>query len=196
MLEFAKKPSIANGKKHVALDITKKVISVILAPTDLGHPLIETAVDAVATQVPYTRQQIVSIAFTTVENAGIYHNGVKEWRRKDTSDKTWEAFKTFFEREFQEIRVQPRTSAFEGYGSNCMRGGHNNAAERGDMQQQQAEALANLAIATAADRQAVTALISSNATLTRELCTATATIATLQQHLASCSRATTPRTGS
>ena len=32
---------------------------------------IETAVDAVATQVPYTRQQIVSIAFTVVENAGI-----------------------------------------------------------------------------------------------------------------------------
>ena len=32
----------------------------------------EIAVDAVATQVPYTRQQIVSIAFTIVENAGIY----------------------------------------------------------------------------------------------------------------------------
>ena len=62
---------------------------------------IETAVDAVATQVPYTRQQIVSIAFTTVENTGIYYDGVKEWRRKDTTDKMWEAFKTFFEREFR-----------------------------------------------------------------------------------------------
>ena len=41
---------------------------------------IETAVDAVATQVPYTRQHIVSIAFTIVENAGIYYNVVKEWR--------------------------------------------------------------------------------------------------------------------
>ena len=39
LLEFAEKPSIANGKKHVALDITKKVISLILAPKDLGHPL-------------------------------------------------------------------------------------------------------------------------------------------------------------
>ena len=39
LLEFAEKPSIANGKKHVALDNTKKVISVILAPTDLCHPL-------------------------------------------------------------------------------------------------------------------------------------------------------------
>ena len=32
---------------------------------------IETAVDAVATKVTYTRQHIVSIAFTTVENSGI-----------------------------------------------------------------------------------------------------------------------------
>ena len=49
---------------------------------------IKTAVAAVATQVPYTRQQIVSIAFTIVENDGIYYDGVKEWRRKDTVDKT------------------------------------------------------------------------------------------------------------
>ena len=38
---------------------------------------IETAVDAVAAQVPYKRQHIISIAFTSVENAGIYYDGVK-----------------------------------------------------------------------------------------------------------------------
>ena len=70
------------------------------------------------------------IAFTIVENSGIYYDGVKEWRQKDTADKTWEAFKTFFAREFREIRVQPRTSASEGYGKTTnMRGGHANAAE-------------------------------------------------------------------
>ena len=146
---------------------------------------IETAVDVVATQVPYTRQQIVSIAFTSVENAGIYYDGVKEWRRKDTSDKTWEALKTFFAREFQDIRIQPRTSVSKGYGAHCMRGGQANAAVMENMQQQQSEALANLATSTAADKQAVTALSSSNATLTNELRAATATIATLQQRLAS-----------
>ena len=41
-LEFAEKPSIANGKKHVALDITKKRMSIFLAPTDLCHPLLST----------------------------------------------------------------------------------------------------------------------------------------------------------
>ena len=71
---------------------------------------IETAVDAVATQVPYTRQQTVIIAFTMVENSGIYYDGVKEWRRKDMADKTWEGFKTFLAIKFREIRVQPRTS--------------------------------------------------------------------------------------
>ena len=43
-----------------------------------------------------TRQQIVSIAFTIVDNAGIYYDGVNEWSRKDTADKIWEAFRTFF----------------------------------------------------------------------------------------------------
>ena len=62
---------------------------------------IETAVDAVATQVTYTRQQIVSIAFTIVENAGIYYDGIKEWRQKYTADKTWESFKTFFAKRVQ-----------------------------------------------------------------------------------------------
>ena len=49
-----------------------------------------------------------------------------------------------------------------------MRGGHANAAEF-EMQQQQAEALANLATATAVDRQAVAEIFISNATLTHEL---------------------------
>ena len=48
---------------------------------------IKTAVDMVETQVPNTRQQIESIDFTMVENARIYYNDVKEWRRKDTADK-------------------------------------------------------------------------------------------------------------
>ena len=38
---------------------------------------VETAVDAVATQVPYIREHVVIISFTSVENAGIYYDGVK-----------------------------------------------------------------------------------------------------------------------
>ena len=103
--------------------------------------------------------------------------------------------RSFSQREFREIRIQPRTSASEGYGTTTnMRGGHANAAEF-EMQQQQAEALANLATVRSADRQAVAELSISNATLRYELWAATETIATLQQRLASCACAPTPRTG-
>ena len=82
----------------------------------------------------------------------------------------------------------------EGYGTTTnMRGGHANAAEF-EIQQQQAEALANSATAKTADRQAVSELSVVNAKLTHELRTATAPIATLQQRLASCECAPTPRT--
>ena len=99
---------------------------------------IDNALDAVATQVLYTRQQIVSIAFMSVENSGIYYDGVKEWRHKDTADKTWEDFKTFFAREFQEIHVQSRISASEKYVAHCMRDEQVNAPAMEDMQQLQA----------------------------------------------------------
>ena len=82
----------------------------------------------------------------------------------------------------------------EGYGTRTnMRRGHANSAEF-ETQQQQTEALANLATSTAADRQAVAELSISNAKLTHELRTATVTIATLQQRLASCECTPTPRT--
>ena len=64
-----------------------------------------------------------------------------------------------------------------------MRGGHANAAEF-ERQHQQAEALASLATAMAADRQSVAELSISNVTLTHELRTPTAKISTLQQCLA------------
>ena len=57
------------------LKMKQPITAEILLEEFVEH--IETAVDAVATQVPYTRQNIVSIAFTTVENAGIYYDGVK-----------------------------------------------------------------------------------------------------------------------
>ena len=82
----------------------------------------------------------------------------------------------FFKREFREIRVQPQTSVSEWYGTSSMRGGHAKAVEI-EMQQQQAEALANFATTTSADRQAVAEMSISNLTLKNELRAATETIA-------------------
>ena len=38
---------------------------------------IEVLIDAVADQVPYTPEQIVSIDFTLVEKLGLYYGGAK-----------------------------------------------------------------------------------------------------------------------
>ena len=148
---------------------------------------IEIAVEAVASQVPYTDPQIVSIAFSLVETSGIYFDGAKEWRRKATADKTWANFKTFFAREFREGQAVSRSSQAGGYANFCAPMGQANAAVQEQMQENHTQALANLATATAADRQAVTTLTATNAQLTAELAIATATIATLQKKVAALS---------
>ena len=43
----------------------------------------------------------MSIVFTILENPEIYYDGVKEWRQKDTADKTWEVLNNFFRKRFQ-----------------------------------------------------------------------------------------------
>lgn len=146
---------------------------------------IEVAVEAVAAQVPYTPAQIVCIAFTIVENLGLYYDGVKEWRRKTTGDKTWENFKVFFSQEFREVRPVPRTSRAEGYAQFCVATGQANAVLHQQMQETHATALANLATATASDRKTVSDLTATNARLQQELTTASAVIAALQHQVAS-----------
>ena len=157
---------------------------------------IEVAVEAVASQVPYTDQQIVSIAFSLVETSGLYHDGAKEWRRKPAIDKTWKNFKSFFAREFRKERAVTRTSQTGGYAQFCAQTDQANAAVQQQMQENHTQALANLATATAADRQAVTTLTATNAQLTAELATVTATIATLRRKLSALptGRSRTPET--
>ena len=54
---------------------------------------IEVWVDALATQVPYTLEQIVSVAFNSVDKSGLYYDGSKEWRRKPAIDEARDNFK-------------------------------------------------------------------------------------------------------
>ena len=49
---------------------------------------IELAVEALASQVPYTQSKIVSIDFSLVKNLDIYLNGAKELRGKKATNKT------------------------------------------------------------------------------------------------------------
>ena len=60
-LGFAEKPSIENGKKHVELDNTKKAISVILATTDLCHPLPLLPTPTLTTKPPNSEDRCIYI---------------------------------------------------------------------------------------------------------------------------------------
>ena len=86
------------------------------------------------------------------------------------------------------MRVLARTAAPPGYAHYCAPAGQSNPGELEELQRTHTEAMANLATATAADRQAVGALTQTNAQLTLQLQTlieqmnaANATIALLQR---------------
>ena len=88
----------------------------------------EVLEDAVATQVPYTPEKNVSIAFTLVEKSSLYYDGTKQWRRKPAIEKTWDNFKAFFAQDFHEVRVIPRTAQAAGYAHIYAATGQANAA--------------------------------------------------------------------
>ena len=88
---------------------------------------IEVSVDAVATQLPYTPQKIVSISFTLVEKLGLYYDGAKEWRRELSLEKTWDNFNEFFDWEFHKVYAIPRTAQAAGYAQFYAASGQANA---------------------------------------------------------------------
>ena len=153
---------------------------------------IEVTVNAMASKVLYTAAQIVLMAFTLIKQSITYRDGVKEWRQKRTADKTWVTFKDLFAREFREARMVPRTSQAEWYAQYCLEDGQANAAILTAMQMTQTTALGKLATETAFDCHAVTVLTITNAKLTVQMQTATATIATLQTRINRCRCATPP----
>ena len=142
---------------------------------------IEVSVDAVATQVLYTPEQVFSIAFNSVEKSVVYYDDAKEWLRKPAIDKTWDNFKDFFAREFHEVCVIPRTAQAAGYAQICADTGQANTAVHEQIEQTHAQALVNLAITTTANRQAVVMIYTTNATITAELRAATTLITKLQR---------------
>ena len=129
---------------------------------------VEDHVEAVAIQNPYTPAQILTIAYNLVKDTGYYDDGCKEWKRKDATDKTWTNFKTFFAREFKELR-EASTKAKNGGFANNVEKTNDNDFMMIEMAQDHTEALANLATATKSDRDAVMHLSATNATLTAQL---------------------------
>jgi len=155
----------------------------IEAPWDPNTPfemLIDQIEDcqelAEAGNQPYTAAQILNNAYALVFNTGMYFDDCKAWDARPAAEKTWNNFKTHFLAAQQQLRRQQQTTQQAGFHSA-------NAATAHARYEEAAEALANLATATSADRKAMETLTNTIENLTQQLKTKDAELKKLQDQL-------------
>ena len=135
---------------------------------------IEEAVEyADAGNQAYTNDQILNAAYTIVFNTGMFFEDCKAWRQLPVAGKTWDNFKAHFNEAHQQQHIQQATMQHSGYHKA-------NMAHHAFSYEETATALANLATATAADRQTMSNLTSTIDTLTKQLAARDAEIAQLK----------------
>lgn len=137
-------------------------------PWDPNTPF-ETLIDqmengreiAEAGNQPITEAQLLNTAYVLVYNTGLYFDDCKLWDRRQEAEKTWQNFQAHFLEAQRLLGRQRRTTQQAGFhGANAI------TNSEADKHNQTAEALANLATATASDRQAFQVLVETNQKLT------------------------------
>jgi hypothetical protein len=137
-------------------------------PIETLFDQVENAVDfAAAGNTPYSPEQVVATAYQLIFATGLFLDDCKVWKRQLDNYKTWANFKRDFTLSHRDFRETKTTTAAAGYQSA-------NAAQRIDAddsiyRQDTVNAIANLATATAHDRNAVATLTSTNSSLAHEL---------------------------
>jgi hypothetical protein len=125
---------------------------------------IEDAMDfADAGRSPYTAAQVVTNAYSLIFNTGLFNESCREWRRRPEAEKTWTNFKTQFAEAHQDLRITQNTTQGAGF--------HNANNAMDSFVNDTADAFANLATATASDRQMLADLTATNNALTVHLAT-------------------------
>ena len=131
------------------------------APIDASQPIdvffqrIDDCVQYAADgRVAFTTDQIMQTAYHAVSTSGVYTDACKEWRKKQTTDKTWATFKTFFAAEYHDHKEQQKVNHT------------NNNFHSTNATVDIGQALDNLALAATADRDIVAQLTESNLQLT------------------------------
>ena len=123
-------------------------------PIEMLFDQIEDAQDfAAAAGQPYSNNQLLTMAYNLVYATGLFFDDCKAWNRLPQNQKTMDHFKTTFQQAQRELRDQQRTAQQAGFQANgiwCQP-----ATSNDNPLQETAEALANLATATASDRQAL-----------------------------------------
>ena len=111
---------------------------------------------------PYTTDQLLRIAYTLIFKTGLYFEDCKAWNAKPNNEKTWNNFKTHFQRAQRLLRDQLCTTKQAGFTSNLAT--HpipNNTQPPPEYR----DALVNLATSAAADRDLLTKLATTVATI-------------------------------
>jgi hypothetical protein len=143
-------------------------------PIESLYAQIEDAMDlASAGRTPYSTAQVVANAYSLVFNTGMLPDACREWRRRPAADQTWDHFKTAFAEAHADLRLSQQTTQGAGFHS------ANNAMD--SFVTETADAFANLATATASDRQLMANLAETNKALTKQLADKDAIIARLRQ---------------
>ena len=121
---------------------------------------------AVAGQ-PYTNNQPLTTAYNPVYATGLFFDDCKAWNGLPANQKTMENFKTAFQQAQRELRDQKCTAQQAGFQANgiwCLPTKNNDHPL-----QETAEALANLATATASDRQVLQNLMNTVKELSNQI---------------------------
>jgi hypothetical protein len=122
---------------------------------------------------------IVNAAYTLMFNTGLYPDACRAWQSRAIAAKTWAQFKIDFATAHQEFCLTNQTAQQSGFRSANM------MIEQGrdDSMQETAEAIAQLATATASDWGTVATLTTTNAKLANQLEAAHALIAQLKSEI-------------
>jgi hypothetical protein len=145
-------------------------------PIETLYEQIEDAMQlATDADAAYNKNQVLANALNLIQCTKMYRQACHEWQRLPDVDKTWPNFKDHFTEAANELREDQTTGQETGYHSQPTA----NSA-RTDFTTETAEAFANLANATAADRSMMADLMATNKSLLQQLSTATREISTLR----------------
>jgi hypothetical protein len=135
---------------------------------------------AVAGGHPYGAAMIVNVAYTLVFNTGLFPDACRAWQSRAIAGKMWAQFKLDFATVHCEFRLTNQTAQQSGFHSANMM----IKQGRGESMQDTVDVIAQLATATASDRETVAKLTTANAKLATQLEAAHAQIAQLKNEIA------------
>jgi hypothetical protein len=140
----------------------------------------DTRAFAVAGGQPYGNAMIINVANTLIFNTGLFPDACRAWQSRSIAKKTWAQFKIDFATAHLEFRLTNQTAQQSGFHSSNMMIEQSQPEPMNDT----AEAIAQLATATASDRSTVATLTKTNAKLATQLEAANALIEQLKNEIA------------